>query len=253
MTIKNIFKIIYINPFFYLFGVISIITGLFKSFLTMYLIVFIHELGHIIMALIFNYKIKKINIYPFGGYTIFENNISNTFIKEFMVFLGGILFQMIFFIIISIFIDKNTYFYNIFNNYNTSILLFNLLPIIPLDGGKLLNILLNKLFPFKLSNKISIYFSYVCSLIMIIIFYNNINMILMSILLITLIINENKNIKFLFNAFLLERYIKDIKFKNNNFINNNNIFKMKKYLNNIFIINNRYVSEKEVLSKYFNN
>ena len=88
-----------INPFFYFLALISIFTGLFKQFLIMYLIIIVHEFGHIFFALIFKYKIIKINIYPFGGYSIFQNDLNISFIKEFLVFLGGILFQFILYLI----------------------------------------------------------------------------------------------------------------------------------------------------------
>ena len=218
----------------------------------MYLIVFIHELGHITMSLIFNFKIKKINIYPFGGYTIFDNNINNSFISEFLVFIGGILFQIILYFIFNS-LDISTYTKNIFNDYNFTILLFNLLPIIPLDGSKLLNIILNKFISFKRSHLTTIYLSYLTIIIYLLINTNiNINMILMSILLIIILINEHKNHLFIFNRFLVERYIKSINYKNINFIKNKNINNIKKYCNNVFINNNKYYSEKEMLSDKFN-
>ena len=198
------------------------------------------------MALIFNFKIKKINIYPFGGYTIFEYDINSKFISEFMLFLGGILFQIILFIIITNLIDNNSYFYKIFENYNISILIFNLLPIIPLDGSKLLNMIFNKIFSFKMSHLITIYISFILT-ILLLIYYRKLNMILISILLVFTTIKEYKNHKLIFRLFILERYIKDLKFNKNNFIVGNNLNKMKKYLNNIFIINNNYFNEKEVL------
>ena len=126
----------------------------------MYLIVFIHELGHILISLIFKWNIKKINIYPFGGYTVFDEAINKPFIEELLVFLGGILFQVILFLFFTLIFDKYAYTYQIFSSYNKTILIFNMIPIIPLDGSKVLNILLNKLFPFKLSHLISIYISY---------------------------------------------------------------------------------------------
>ena len=251
MIIKDIYKKLYISPFFYLLGLISLITGLFKEFIVMYLIIFIHELGHIFFAILFSYEIIKINIYPFGGYTILNYDINSPFINEFLLFLGGILFQFILFIIIHYTIDNNLYFYKLFINYNTNILIFNMLPIYLLDGGKLLNMILNKLFPFKLSHLLSIYISYILIFIFIIIFYKSINTMLISILLITLTIKEYKMHKFIYNKFLLERYIKKYNFKHNNFILNNKICKMKKYLNNIFIINNEYLTEYEVLKNKF--
>jgi len=200
------------------------------------------------MALIFKYKIVKINIYPFGGYTIFDSDINTSLLNEFMVFLGGILFQTIFFIIAKYTLDNYSYTYKLISNYNLTILIFNLLPIIPLDGAKVLNIALNKLFSFKTSHLISIYISYISIIILIIFVSNNLNMILMFILILTLLIKEHKSHKYIFNKFLLERYIKNIKFKSNNFIKNINLYKMKKYYNNIFIYKNKYIDEKEALS-----
>ena len=75
-------------------------------------------------------------------------------------------------------------------NYNTTILLFNLLPIIPLDGSKVLNILLNTIIPFKKSHILTIYISFISVFILIILYYKDINMIMMSILLIIMIRNE---------------------------------------------------------------
>lgn len=252
MIIKNIYKKIHISPFFYLLGILSIITGLFKAFLIMYLIIIIHELGHIVMALIFNYDIKKINIYPFGGYTIFDVDINKNILSEFMVFLGGILFQFIFYILFNVCVKSNTYTHIIFNSYNITILLFNLLPIIPLDGSKLLNIILNKFFAFKTSHILSIYISYILILLSLILNYKNLNKCIILFLLLNLLVNEHKNHNFIFNRFLLERYIKNIQFKKNNFIINNRLSNMKKYVRNVFIVNNRYLSEKEVLKDKFN-
>jgi len=218
----------------------------------MYLIVFIHEIGHITMALIFKYKIKKINIYPFGGYTIFESNINTPFIAEFMVFLGGILFQTIFFLISRELLDNSSYIYKLIENYNLSILIFNLIPIIPLDGSKVLNIFLNKIFSFKKAHLITIYISYITTLVLIILSLKNINLVLMIFLLIILVIKEHKSHYIIFNMFLIERYIKNITFKNNNFIKNKKLKYMKKYSNNIFIINNKYIDEKEMLINRFN-
>lgn len=251
LTIKNIYKKININPFFYFFGLVSIFTGFYKPFLILYLIIAIHEFGHILMAILFKYKIIKVNIYPFGGYTIFENDINVPFIKEFMVFLGGILFQTIFLLLINNIVNTNSYFYRIYSNYNKNILFFNMLPILPLDGGKLLNMILNHIFPYKSSYIKSIKISYLIIILLVIYYHTNINLMLMIVLLIGLLVKEYKNIKYLFNRFLLERCIRKIKYRKNNFILNKKIEKMKKYKNNIFILNNQYIDEKEVLKKYF--
>ena len=203
------------------------------------------------MSLIFKYKIKKINIYPFGGYTIFEYDINTPFMTEFMVFLGGILFQIIFFVITKNLIDNSSYTYNLIKNYNLSILIFNMIPIIPLDGSKILNILFNKILPFKKSHLLTIYISYIEVLILLVLSIKNLNLLLMIFLLFFLIIKEHKRHKYIFNVFLLERCIKDIKFKKIHFIKKVEVKYMKKYVRNIFIKNNRYIDEKEILQNKF--
>ena len=87
---------------------------------------------------------------------------------------------------------------------------------------------------------------------MIVLFHNNLNMNIMILLLLFLLIKEHKIHKYLFNNFLVERLVKEIRFKKNNFINKLNLNKMMKYRNNIFIIDNRYISEKEILYKKYN-
>ena len=168
------------------------------------------------------------------------------------MFLWGILFQSIFLSLSKQLLDNASYTYKLIENYNLSILIFNLIPIIPLDGSKVINILLNKIFPFKKSHLLTIYISYITILLLIVFSLKNINLLLMIFLLLTLLIKEHKRHKLIFNMFLIERYIKSIKFKNNNFIKRKDIKLMKKYCNNIFVNDNKYIDEKELLLKYFN-
>lgn len=238
---------------FYFLGILSIITGLFKAFVIMYLIVFIHELGHITMSLIFNWNIKKINVYPFGGYIIFDDIINKPFIEEVLVFASGILFQIILFIIFTLIIDNNSYIYKLFYNYNITILIFNLIPVIPLDGGKILNIILNYIYPFKASHLLTILTSYLIVILLIIYNYKNINMILICILMLSILIKEHKNHLYIYNSFLIERYLNKSNYKKNNIINKINLRFMKKYKNNVFLKNGIYYDEYEILNKKYSN
>ncbi len=67
MTIKNIYNKFKIHPLNYLLMIIVALAGLYKEFLIIFFIIIIHELGHFSAALIYNWKVKSINIYPFGG------------------------------------------------------------------------------------------------------------------------------------------------------------------------------------------
>lgn len=105
----------------------------------------IHEIGHIVTALILKIKPEKIEIMPFGLSVSFYKNVNdkNFNIKELFVALAGPLTSLILAIVFSksnlryITIQEAVY-------SNILILLFNLIPIYPLDGGRIIKYLLLK-------------------------------------------------------------------------------------------------------------
>ena len=125
----------------YLFIAFSfIITGHVKDLLVFTSIIIFHELGHYLMAKINKVKVKKITIYPFGGITTLDTLINININRELLIAMGGILFQTIYMIIIIILYKYGFvrgYIYNLYTRYNNSILYFNLLPIVSLDGFKI--------------------------------------------------------------------------------------------------------------------
>ena len=88
-----------IHPLFYFVAVICILTGFFKYFIFLFIIILIHELGHILTALFFDWNIKKIVILPFGGITIFEDKINRSMAEEFLIAIIGPMFQLFLFFI----------------------------------------------------------------------------------------------------------------------------------------------------------
>ena len=118
---------------------ICLLTGHFRNLFCFTLIILIHELGHSIMGLLLKFKLKKIEIYPYGGCSKLEYDINTPIIKEFLVLIMGPIFQLLFMLIVFYLkIDVPNYFYT----YNYFILIFNLMPIYPLDGGRLLHLML---------------------------------------------------------------------------------------------------------------
>lgn len=227
---KNILKV---NLCFYILFLISIFTGYFKTFITITLITIFHELGHILAAVILNIKIEKIVIIPFGLITIFTKKINFPIIFDFLLTIMGPLFQFLLFFII-----KD---YKILK-INYSLLLFNLLPIIPLDGSKLVHLFLEKIFSIKTSYNLIILIS-IITLLLILQFNLTILVIIAIYLLNTYKFAKEK--KIYFNKFLLERYLYNYNFKIKKIKNINKIKKYKKH-----IINNQF--EKDYLrKKYF--
>ena len=243
---KNIFKI---HPLYYIVALITIFTGLFKDFIYITLLIFIHEIGHLIGALYYKWNIKKVVILPFGGITIFNELINKSLKEEFVILVLGPLFQILFYFILCILNIES----NLITNYHYGLLLFNFIPIIPLDGSKLLNIILNKIFSFKLSHIISLFISLIY-LIYLFIRTIIIKNLILFIILIFLLIKNIKEIylhKYLFNKFLFERYNYNLKFKKIKRIKGLKIYKMKKDYKHLFYLN-KYITENEILKDYFN-
>ncbi len=129
------------------------------------------------------------------------------------------------------------------------LLIFNLLPIFPLDGSKLINIILNKVTSFKKSHVLTLYLSFI--FIFIIVFKTNFNLVVFITLVFTFFKVMEEYIKRhqIFNRFLLERYMGKYKFKKEIIINNIN--DMKRDHRHLFREKNTYITEKEKLKKRF--
>ena len=104
-------------------------------------IVLFHELGHVFIAKVLGYKILDIEIFPFGGITKVDKHLNDNIYKDLLLASFGIIFQL-FIHFFCIYFD----YLGIFYKYNMSIMLFNLLPIIPLDGSKIVFEILNKFY-----------------------------------------------------------------------------------------------------------
>lgn len=243
---KNIFKI---HPLFYLTSIICIFTGLFKDLLIITIIIFIHELGHISGALYYKWKIDRVVLLPFGGITIFDEKINRPIKEEFVILILGPLFQIIFFYIINILNLDNP----LFIFYHYALLLFNLLPIIPLDGSKLLSLFLEKIFPFFKSNLYLNFISIIMSIMFLIYITLKHEFILMIIIFYFYFKNlqEINKYKFKCNKFLVERYLYEFNFKKIKLINGLDFSKMKRDYRHFFKIDNVYKTEKEIIKKYF--
>lgn len=221
-------------------------TGKFKIFISFLSIILVHELGHILGAILFKWSIEKIIILPFGGITLFNEKINKPIKEELIICLLGPIFQILYYLLVSNFLDIRTMHYNL--------LIFNLLPIIPLDGSKLLNLILNKLFSYSVSlsitNFISIFFIILFMFYMIIC---NKNLIVLIILLFLIIktFREIKDKKYIINRFLLERFYYPIKTSKFKIISGKNINKMFRDYKHLFNVKSKYYTEREIIKKRF--
>jgi len=247
---KILFNKFKINNYTYLFFLICSFCGYLKNISIIFLICTIHELGHVFFIKLFKYEIDSIELFPFGGLTTTNKKINSSINKDLIINFGGILFQLIFILLIVAFKNRfNIITYNLYINYNKILILFNLLPIIPLDGNNILHLLLEKFLSYKLSYKINLIISTIVLIIFLIInyIYNIDNYFIIS-FLIYKGITYLKNYKYLKNRFLLERYLYDFEYKK---IDNTtkNINSLKKEVLHFFKEDNKYIKETKKIEK----
>lgn len=224
--------------------------GYFKCLVCIVLILLVHDLGHLFFLKLLGYKIERIEILPFGANIETNINLNSPSFDIILISIAGIIFQIILYFIF-VFIYKFSFIsdslYEMFLKYNTLLILFNLLPIYPLDGNKLIHSILECFINYKMSLLVSAFISLISSIVFLYVNYlfelDNYPIVIFLIFKVLTYIKDNK---YIFNKFLLERTLFDFncrKTKNVNSIN-------KIYKNRFNFING--VSEKKILLKKFN-
>lgn len=244
-------KLIKINYLTYYFIILFFMCGLIKTAIIVFIIVLFHEFGHVCAAKLNSYKIISVTIYPFGGLTKLEKDINSPFLKDLFLAINGVVFQIILFMFFKYlndisFISNKTF--SIFYQYNNMIMFFNLLPIEPLDGSQILEVILSKFFPYKKTLNLKLIISFVC--IIIFFFFNYtycINNYFIIVFLIIKLIEYRKNINYLYNKFLLERYLNSYKFSKIRNEKNIDLKKIRKNIYYYFWKNNAWVNEKDAI------
>lgn len=113
-------------PVFILIG----LTPYGKGYFILYFFIFLHELTHMAVSLFLKEKVVSVSLYPWGC----SLNLKSFPERHSMVLilLAGPLFNLL------------MYFLGIYPMENLSLALFNLFPVMPLDGGGIVNALFGK-------------------------------------------------------------------------------------------------------------
>lgn len=249
---KNILDKVRIDYSTYILILIGLLSGYIKNITIILVIVLVHELGHVFFFSLFKMDIESIVIYPFGGVSKVNKKIHERIYKDILISLGGIIFQGLLIIVIYLlykysFIVNSTY--NMYISYNKSIILFNLIPIIPLDGSKLLLSICSKYMSYRISYITMIFVG--CVSLLLFILYNMIfklNDIVVYLFLLGSLINCIKEYKYVKGKFYLERILYDNYYNeiiNDSFdIKDMRIDKYYYYKNK-----DRYINEKDYILK----
>ncbi len=231
-----------ISIFTYIFYLILILSG-YINYLVIYLfIMFFHELGHIVAIKLLKMKIQEIVILPCGGIIKTDILININSLKQLLISISGILFQLLLFLIIK---DNGSYLYSIFYKLNLSIMLFNMIPLYPLDGYKILLSIMEYFYKYR----VIIYISYIFSVVSLFLLLWSTKNIFIFVFLYILNIKYILNHKYYYNKFILERYIYGINYKRVKYVSSINDF--FKCFNNSMIKNGNIVLEREILENMY--
>ncbi|WP_377946492.1 site-2 protease family protein [Alkalibacillus flavidus] len=146
-----------------LVGVVAYIFGWFVELLSLFTLVLIHELGHVVTAKLLGWHITKIVIWPFGGVMETSDYYNRPFKEEWFVTIAGPLQHIWLYGLIALLshVISQPTLITIWYMMNTAILCVNLLPIQPLDGGRLLALVLFRWLSFYRVLIIMVWFSIV--------------------------------------------------------------------------------------------
>ncbi|TMN21076.1 site-2 protease family protein [Lentibacillus cibarius] len=213
MTLRKFLPAIHVHPVLLVFIIISFLTGTFIELMIILGIVLIHELGHFMMAAAFSWRIRGIMLWVFGGVMDTDEHGTRPLHEEVLVTIAGplqhlLIYMLLFFLSGSHLLSSSLVEMAFF--YNTVILLFNLMPIWPLDGGKLLFLIFSKLFPYRKAYHSILLFSLCLNILFIILLLLAVPFTLSAFVLFSFLAIENrKNWKerfYVFMRFLLRRY-----------------------------------------------
>ncbi|WP_079530406.1 site-2 protease family protein [Halobacillus hunanensis] len=155
-----------IHPLFFLLAFSAFLTGAFYEFIVLFSIVALHEWGHFTAARYYGWRVSHIEFWLFGGAVVSEEHSAKPFKEQVHVILAGpfqhVWIAVLLFVLQS-FIGPHPLIETAVH-YNRIILLLNLLPIWPLDGGKLLFYVLTQLISFQRSIKVTLWISFSCIL-----------------------------------------------------------------------------------------
>ncbi|WP_027963557.1 site-2 protease family protein [Halalkalibacillus halophilus] len=129
-----------LHPLTILLAILGFWLGLFAELLILIIIVSIHELGHFCAAKYYGWRICKIVLWPLGGVMETDDFFNHSNKEELIVTFFGPLQHIWMYGVIYIltYTSLPIELISFAAAVNTVILLFNLLPILPLDGGRVL-------------------------------------------------------------------------------------------------------------------
>ncbi|WP_392486611.1 M50 family metallopeptidase [Haloimpatiens sp. FM7315] len=216
------------NKYFVWLFLLLIIIGFKGKIIISFSVVFCHELIHYLTARILGFSGFDIEILPIGTVLKLKDLDDAKPLEDIIISISGPLFNLLCALILYIFFIMNfhvNWTYYLFIT-NLSIGVFNLIPALPLDGGRILRDILNFRYYYKKSNiiaiNVSICIAFIILFLYLVLFFSNnniynINLGLIGIFILSCALRERERISYLIMGdiikkkfkFLRKRYIEN--------------------------------------------
>ena len=201
-----------IHPVFIFLFIISMFTGMFVQFFIVSMIVCIHELGHVIAAKYYKWDIPTVSFHFFGGVMETTEWMNRPINECMIVTIAGPIqhaFIFLFLNIVALFPIVPASLLLEIHYFNLLLCVFNLLPIMPLDGGRMLFYIVLKKLPYYFSYQLIVIFSLFLLAFLYVMYYYMYNFHLTVLLLTIFLFLENVRLfrerHFQFLRFLMQK------------------------------------------------
>lgn len=141
-----------------IFGVLAYL-GILQQFLLIFIVFILHESSHIIIARMSGLTVRSLRITPFGGIAHIESFYYTDEKTEFAVAIAGPLINLTLAVVFSFltnYIDFQGEWVDTFIYVNVMLAGINLIPALPLDGGRALRAIMKRIVNEKQANAIMI-------------------------------------------------------------------------------------------------
>ncbi|MBC8531542.1 M50 family metallopeptidase [Gehongia tenuis] len=165
MKLGNLLGVdIYVRPLFFIVLVLLSILGFFHDLVVVFLIILAHEACHALAARALGLTVLSIEILPFGGVARIEGVFEAGPVKEMLVAIAGPLCNLVLAgiaVLIHLYFPMNPETLSSWVNKNLVLAGINLLPALPLDGGRILRSVLSFFMGPQTATRIAIVMGYV--------------------------------------------------------------------------------------------
>lgn len=146
---------LYISWLWIVFFGLALYTNTTKTLCYIFFMLSVHESMHVFVGHCFHYPIEKIIVYPFGICAQMQYIGYGNILQELLIIAAGPCIHLLFPFLFQWLADLSIISYSYMeylNMLNLSILIFNILPIYPLDGGRIIQCLTHMILPFRKAN-----------------------------------------------------------------------------------------------------